>query len=106
MYTYSIPVDAIRKILGQKWNLGEVFVTEGVSKYVSSHKLDIYSFISSHLNEEYGEISLDPVDLKRNQTARQEGRPFTSFFNIGNDYLKIVTNPMLGRTVLCLARED
>lgn len=68
--------------------------------------MEIGHLLMRHLAGDYGLVSMDQADQERNDACRTEGRNFTSLFDAGEECLKIVTQPAIRSTVVCLARED
>ena len=106
MYAVIFPVNYLRTLISEKWNLGEVCFTFGVMRAVEEQGLSTETLLQRHFAGDYGLINEDDVDLCRNRASRIAGRPFTSCFMHGDDMVKVVTNPQRCCTVVCLAKED
>lgn len=91
------------------WNLGDVCITSGFDELIElplSNEELLNNILKSHLKGNYGIVNIDSIDLKRANEARAEGRPFASIFKVSGEYVKVVTNPSIKRTVVCLLKED
>lgn len=91
------------------WNLGDVCLTIGFAELIEHPSSDeelLIEVLKSHLKGDYGIVNIDSIDLKRANEARAEGRPFASIFKVSSEYVKVVTNPSIRRTVVCLLNED
>lgn len=105
----SIPQEVYSSCFVPGWNLGDVQHTSGIADLIDVLTEDEFPFdrlMAAHFQGNYGYISNDLSDLKRTQRARMEGRLFTGIWFVRNEMIKIVTNPALGITTVCLASED
>jgi hypothetical protein len=109
IYDFEYPQEVLSADYLLGWNLGDVHVTEGVFNLLEEmeYSVDVLlGMLGKHLDGDYGIVNADAKDYERTNLARKEGRAFTGLFMLGGLLIKVVTNPWLGRTVVCLARED
>lgn len=104
-----IPQKIISTMNNIDWNLGDVYITDGVAELMELLPEDddyLDRLLRSHLKGDYGLINGDPLDLSRTKKSREAGRTFTSLYQTENECIKIKTLPELKHTVICLVRED
>ena len=106
MYAFHLPEAVIKSITSRLWNLGDVYLTDGVYSAIQDEDFDPNKFLLLHLMGDYGILEHEPSDKRRNQCSREEGRMFLSLYPYRDEYLKVVTQPSLGRTVMCWQSED
>ncbi len=105
----TFPENLFSSVYIPGWNLGDVRYTSGI-QYLIEHTNEgafpLDQLIEAHFRGNYGLINHDASDLVRTQAARADGRPFTGLWSNGTVVVKIVTNPALRVTTVCLACED
>lgn len=106
MYALMLPSWLLQSTVSPLWNLGDVYLTEGVMRCAEDQDLVVELYIKRHFSGDYGHVSTDSWDHARNEEAREDGQYFVSLYPVGEEILKVVTHPEIERTVLCLARED
>jgi len=106
--TLSFPEDLFA-VYVPGWNLGDVIFTNGIQSLIErtgEDEFPVEQLLAAHFGGNYGFIGNDGSEMARAQDARIQGRLFTGIWSNGDVVIKIVTNPVLRRTTVCLARED
>lgn len=106
MYAFHIPEHAAAVMVSRCWDLGDIFITHGASDLIEHGNVEVGLLLMRHWAGDYGLVSEDEQDQRRNTVNRVEGRRFTSLFDAGEACVKVVTQPTLRQTVVCLLRED
>jgi len=106
MYAIHFPENVAKVIVFRCWNLGDIYITAGVVDLLEHEDFVVELPLIRHWAGDYGLVSMDELDHQQNTVNREEGRRFTSLFEVGEDCLKVVTLMVPRRTVVCLTSED
>jgi len=76
-----------------------------IERYIVFNADIILSALLRHFQGDYGLIANDADDYMVNASSRSSGLPFMSMYQIGSEYITVVTLPNASKTTVCFDSE-